>query len=863
MERIPSDYIEESFVRPLIVVISMVAVVVLGSMLFLKNQHQHISDTHAEMLAVSEHITGDITISHLWLEEIVSGDAHENPDTVFKHLNRVANDLERFHMFAEHSHVVARHPETDNIHAIHNAAQTIFDKFVKLTHQRLSNSEVSGISTAVDQEYDESFNNFIAHIATIRDILHDALKQHQYALNIIEWLLLLLVSLTMIVTGWLIRHSLNRQQESFVSAMNAEMARSRSEDFTSTVLNNSLDAIVSINADSVISSWNRAAELIFGWGEEEALGQDLSSLIIPEQYREAHRAGMKRFIETGISGSALGRRIETEGQNRDGHEFPVELSITHHQLDKIHYFTAFIRDISKRKHAERTLKQSESLLNEAQGIAKIGSWELDIVNNRLNWSDEIYRIFEIDKKQFAASYEGFLAAIHPDDVEAVQNAYERSLKDKEPYQVAHRVLMKDGRVKYVLERCENSFDEAGTPIRSVGTVQDISEKRAMDEKLEHVQRLESLGVMAGGIAHDFNNILTAIMGNAGLAERKLERDSPALKHVSRINKASHRATELCSQMLAYSGKGDFIVKPINLSELVAEISRLIEVSISRKVTIREKLKEDLPAIDADIGQMQQVIMNLITNAGEAVGENSGLISLSTGVMDADRSLLERIAFGQGLPEGEYVYLEVSDTGCGMDEETKKKIFDPFYTTKFTGRGLGMSAIQGIVRGHRGAITFETEVGKGSTFRVLFPTVDKKPVVVSDESAVIKNWRGEGLILVVDDDEAVSETACQMLKDIGYTVITASDGLEGLEQLKRFGDTVDAVLMDITMPRMDGIRCFSEMKRIRPDIKVVMSSGYSEQDATSRLPDESVAGFIQKPYTHDQLADVMKGLFNKT
>jgi len=238
--------------------------------------------------------------------------------------------------------------------------------------------------------------------------------------------------------------------------------------------------------------------------------------------------------------------------------------------------------------------------------------------------------------------------------------------------------------------------------------------------LEHTQRLESLGVLAGGIAHDFNNLLTAILGNAGLARRRTPENSPITANLKHIEDASERAADLCKQMLAYSGKGKFIVIPINLSTLITDITKLLSISITKNVSLRTDLDAALPAIEADKAQMQQVIMNLVINASEAIAEDNGNIVIHTGVMDADASYLQTTHIDDPLPSGSYVFMEISDDGCGMDQQTQKKLFDPFFTTKFAGRGLGMSAILGIVRGHRGAIKVYSEAGKGTTFKVLFP-----------------------------------------------------------------------------------------------------------------------------------------------
>jgi len=398
----------------------------------------------------------------------------------------------------------------------------------------------------------------------------------------------------------------------------------------------------------------------------------------------------------------------------------------------------------------------------------------------------------------------------------------------------------------------------------VSVQRDITDEKQQQERLEHTQRLESLGVLAGGIAHDFNNLLTAILGNAGLARRRTPDDSPITANLKHIEDASERAADLCKQMLAYSGKGKFVVIPINLSALITDITKLLSISITKNVSLRTDLDDALPAIEADKAQMQQVIMNLVINASEAIAEDrGGNIVIHTGVMDVDTPYLQTTHIDDPLPAGRYVFMEISDDGCGMDNDTRKKLFDPFFTTKFAGRGLGMSAILGIVRGHNGAIKVYSEVGKGTTFKVLFPMTaalaspDAPAISAADNSL----WTGQGMILVVDDEAGLRETASLMLEDIGFQVMVACDGVEAVEIFSRLHATIDAVLLDMTMPKMDGKTAFREMRRIDPDTKVILSSGYNEQEATSHFAGKGLAGFIQKPYRLEALRKKLQGIFS--
>jgi signal transduction histidine kinase/CheY-like chemotaxis protein len=378
------------------------------------------------------------------------------------------------------------------------------------------------------------------------------------------------------------------------------------------------------------------------------------------------------------------------------------------------------------------------------------------------------------------------------------------------------------------------------------------ERRKLEVQMMEAQRLESLGVLTGGIAHDFNNLLMVILGNAELAINLLSPTSRARPKVKDIIRASERAADLCRQMLAYSGKGRFVVGRHDLSEIVQEMVQMLEVSISKKASLRYSFAAELPAVQADVTELRQVIMNLVTNASESLGDESGVISISTGVLECDRAYLHENHLGNKLSEGSYVYLEVSDTGCGMDEETQRRIFDPFFTTKFIGRGLGLAAVVGIVRGHDGAVEVHSEPGQGTSFKILLPAFawDQK------ETAQSTTWdaplpSGE-TILFVDDESEVRDVGAQMLAGFGFKILTAANGQEGLEVFRKHQDEIKCVILDLTMPEMGGEEVFRELRRLRSDLCVILSSGYSEEDVTQRFAGKGLGGFVQKPYTSAKL-----------
>jgi signal transduction histidine kinase/CheY-like chemotaxis protein len=395
-----------------------------------------------------------------------------------------------------------------------------------------------------------------------------------------------------------------------------------------------------------------------------------------------------------------------------------------------------------------------------------------------------------------------------------------------------------------------------------------AERLAMERRLLHAQKLESLGVLAGGIAHDFNNLLLAVLGNLDVAFQDLAPASPARASIESAVQACRRAVDLTRQMLAYSGKGHFVLTHLDLSHLVRENAFLFRASISRTVTMNMALASGLPPIQADPGQLQQVVMNLITNASEAIEGEVGVVTLATGVQDCGTQYLRRSRLDEKPPPGRFVYLEVSDTGCGMDAETQDRIFDPFFTTKFTGRGLGMAAVMGIVRGHGGAIMVDSQLGVGSTIRVLFPsagTGDATPAAPSREEAAALPPDPEpmrsGTILVVDDEPHVRQVCRRILERLGFQVVTAVDGQQALDLFGEQPDLFLCVLLDLTMPGMDGVATFRQLKRLQPDVKVILFSGYDESEAIRLFTGEGLAGFIQKPFGVQELQSRLESILN--
>ena len=382
------------------------------------------------------------------------------------------------------------------------------------------------------------------------------------------------------------------------------------------------------------------------------------------------------------------------------------------------------------------------------------------------------------------------------------------------------------------------------------------ERAQFDQKLMETQKLESLGVLAGGIAHDFNNILTGIVGNNSLAQASLAPDSPVCEYLEGIGEASQRAADLIRQMLAYSGRGRFVIQKLDLSRVVEKTTQLIGISISKKVSVAFDLARDLPPVEVDEAQMSQVIMNLVINASEALGDRTGEINIRTGLIRANVDYLNKTEATDLLP-GDYVVLEVVDNGCGIQPENLKRIFDPFFTTKFTGRGLGLAAVLGIVRSHKGTLRVKSEPGKGTTFTMLLPSAGGAFDSLSQAPMGDEKWRGSGTVLVVEDEETVRTTVQRILTALGFGVVLAVDGREGAAFFAKEPGRFSLVLLDLTMPRLDGAQVFSEIRQKNAQVPVVLMSGYSEQEATAHFSGKGLAGFIQKPFDIPTLQRTLK------
>ncbi|MDP2876039.1 MAG: PAS domain S-box protein [Holophaga sp.] len=515
-------------------------------------------------------------------------------------------------------------------------------------------------------------------------------------------------------------------------------------------------------------------------------------------------------------------------------------------------FVLMHEDITERRLAEQAMRNSEARFREfVEGTDDLVT-QIDGQGRFLYVNRAASKIFGIPAEDLIGRRA--FEFVHPEDQARTENAFKGWIQERVPSTTfENRNVSLNGEVHDLLWTINLHFDNDGlTQLNSIA--RDMTQWNQTEDILRQSQKLESLGVLAGGIAHDFNNLLTAIMGNLNLAQLKLSPEAPAQPHLEAVERTVLKASDLTRQMLAYSGKGRFVIRNHDLNAVVQEMAHLLHVSISKKVTLRLKLEPDLPAIYADVAQIQQVIMNLVTNASDAIGDREGIIGIATHLQELDEPYIAQTFSTQDLAPGQYVTLEVSDTGCGINSEILEKIFDPFFTTKTSGRGLGLSAMLGILRGHGGGVKIYSELERGTTFKVFLPAGTSKASIAELPPEEDSN-NLTGTVLVVDDEPTIRESLENAFESFGMRVITAADGQEGLERFQAEAN-IDLVLMDLTMPRMDGREAFLAMRKIRPDVRVIISSGYNEQDSVQEFLGKGLAGFIQKPYRLRELRKIV-------
>ena len=628
------------------------------------------------------------------------------------------------------------------------------------------------------------------------------------------------------------------------------------------VLNQIQDRVTVTDLDGVVTYVNDAECSLLKSPRESLVGRSVTS------YGEdpSRGATQAEIINTTLADG--GWRGEVVNYAADGSEITIDCrtSLVKDENGRPVAMCGIGTDVTERRRTEESLRRSEARYRTLFESMSQGAFCQQADGRLVDVNPGLLRLVGLTRDEFLSRTSRSAAwDVIREDGSPLPGPQRPSMVALQSGQPVHNVVVgilnqqTKHRVWVEIDAIPEFRPGEEKPYQVLATVHDITDRRraeqeklAMERRLLHAQKLESLGVLAGGVAHDFNNILSIIMGYADLLDSHLPGSDPAHHDVNVIMRAVQRAAGLTQQMLAYAGKGKFLVEPLDLSRLIDDARSMLEASVSKKVTVSYKFAPNLAPIVADASQINQVVLNLIVNASEAIGDSVGSIQVGTDTVDCGEADLGPQGKECDLKAGRYVRLKVVDTGCGMDRETLGKIFDPFFTTKFTGRGLGLAAVQGIVRSHGGAIRVTSAPGCGTTFVVFFPVGDTPAPAPANETVAANSWQGSGVILVVDDEESMRMWAQSALEGVGFAVVTAGDGEEAVRLYEQRYAEIACVLLDLTMPKLNGEETFRELCRIRPDVRVILSSGNSEEESVERFSGMGLAAFLHKPYRGDAL-----------
>jgi PAS domain S-box-containing protein len=645
-----------------------------------------------------------------------------------------------------------------------------------------------------------------------------------------------------------IRHHQREDQD-----LRASEARLRAEDRYRKLVDSLAEGIAIVGFDEVFEFANPAAHADFGVDPGTLPGRRLTEFLEPDQLKILHDQALRRL-------DGQQSRYELKIHRPNGEIRILAVNAVPRIREDGSFGGAFVvfLDITERVEGEAALRRTEYRFRRLFEAIPVG-----VVIHR-EGRIQYVNPATLKAAGLTASEEMVGRAItdflSPEDLRITQERLKILMAGGEVPWIEMHHLRADGTPFPVESRMMRLEGDEKPVLLSV--FQDITERKRSDEALRQAQKLESLGVLAGGIAHDFNNLLTAMLGNLNLAQIAIPEENPSNTYLEQLERAIVKASDLTRQMLAYSGRGRFIVRAVNLNRVVEEMADLLSVSISKMVALQFRLHQDLPSVEADGTQLQQVVMNLVLNASEAIGDKQGTIALSTRPVVLTEADLARDFPGQAMKAGDHVLLEVQDTGTGMTSEVAQRIFDPFFTTKATGRGLGLSAMQGILRGHHAGIRVTTAPGKGTTFSIYFQPSETPPSEAGGPAPASQASPSRGRILVVDDEEAVRLTLGAMLRSLGFEVLEAEDGVQALELFQREGGSLAGMLLDLSMPRLDGRETLKVLRATAPRFPVLLNSGYDDGAALQPLLDLGPAVFLQKPYSLETLREALAKLLSR-
>lgn len=606
------------------------------------------------------------------------------------------------------------------------------------------------------------------------------------------------------------------------------------------------DSIVVVGPAGNIVLANRAADASLGQGAGLS-GQDAASLLGGDVWRE-HSSGGEKFSLLA-SGSQAGLSVE-----------PV-----HHDSQTCLLVTICDPATAGLAATQKRLADTEERYQRLVQATPICVHEIDVEGRLTSMNPAGLEMLGVTFESEVVGTE-YLNYVGEEDRDRIGGLLEDAIAGNRRF---FKYAAGDENTPMFFSSCFVPIkDDQETVLRLMGISENITASITAEREQEHLraqvlqsQKLESLGVLAGGIAHDFNNLLTSILGNANMAVEDLPASSPVGDYVSDIEVAARSAAELCAQMMAYAGKGRFLLGPVNVTEIVREMAQLLRISISKEIEIRYDLDDTVPMVVGDSSQIRQIIMNLITNASDAIGDKRGEIHLVTGSGHFDRQFFRASYFETDLAPGHYVFVEVRDTGGGMSPEVLERLFDPFFSTKPTGRGLGLAALQGIIRSHEGSVRLVSQLGLGTTFKVLLPAADATArAPASGRSG--PPARDAGKVLVVDDTDAVHGVTARMLKSTGFGILRADDGPSAVSLFETHKDEIAVVLLDMVMPGMGGEEVLHKLLQIDPTVQVILSSGHAEMGGSAVMNTEGVAAFLPKPYSRGKLLELLDSVVKR-